>query len=355
MRGSCTNGDGCRFSHDITHIQAAQGQVLEGDVHPDTTQKGYKTTLCRFFLSGGRCTRGELCSYAHGVEELRGTMNEKNLQIMVDSQQNNELHMARKMERIATEKRGQNLPRGLKGAIAGKGSSNDTGIVQLMAAQAQAQAQALQAAAAQVSAVTREDVSQAIATLRAAGFEVNDPDLSKATLTPSAVTVIETPLSNPLAPSAASTSDALLKVYLDKTDGDRLGINIDQAPEGILVTACEETGLVAVWNQYRPEARIDAGDKIISVNGTSNSAQAMLQEIKKNQILLLTVKKNAVASAAAAARAAAASAFSSPHAQAAIVSDQASAALAAVAAQQQQVDLQLLHQKQLLEAHSPRS
>jgi len=297
MRGMCTNGDGCRFSHDPAHIQAAQGQGTDmeaAEVLPDPNAKGYKTTLCRFFLGGGRCTRGELCSYAHGVEQLRGSMNEKNLQIMVDSQANNELHAQRKADRIANEGQGQSqIPRGLRGGVPSWSSGQATEGVGFsmggMMHQEQVQHVQHVQQAPQETGVSQSDVMQAIATLQSAGLEVIAPQL---TGVPHQAAIADANVTAP------SSSGVLLKVYLDKSDGDRLGVNIDQAPGGILVTGCDQTGLVAVWNQYRPDEQIEAGDKIISVNGTSSSPQAMLSEIKKDQILLLTVEKGGSTSVA---------------------------------------------------------
>lgn len=85
MRGAgmCRNGDQCQFSHDPDMIAAAQGTV--GSVMPNVTSNGYKMTYCRFFDSG-KCTRGATCTFAHGVNELRGGLTPENLKIIEEAQ-----------------------------------------------------------------------------------------------------------------------------------------------------------------------------------------------------------------------------------------------------------------------------
>jgi len=271
VRGACTNGDSCRFSHDIAYIQASQGGAGEmavmgsmpDAVLPDPSSKGYKTLMCRFFLSGGRCTRGELCPYAHGVEELRGTLNEKNMQIMTQARANNEAHEAHRAmvlaHKAAQSAQASRAPRGGQA-----GASRQTTASSLLNHQS----------------ITQTDLLQAIAAIQASGFTVNAPDLTGVAHAGADIEI-----------KVPASSHEVLKVFVDKSNGDRLGINIDQAPEGILVTSVEEIGLVAVWNQFRPAERIEAGDKILAVNSAQADSQAMLHEIKKNQVLLLTVKK----------------------------------------------------------------
>lgn len=81
--GTCKNGDQCWFSHDATLIAAAQGESDEA-IAMMSASPDYKMTYCKFF-DAGRCTRGKACVFAHGVEDLRGGLTPKNMQIMEEA------------------------------------------------------------------------------------------------------------------------------------------------------------------------------------------------------------------------------------------------------------------------------
>merc|ERR1719189_424331 len=56
-----------------------------GATVPDVEPDDYKMTYCKFWDSG-RCSRGALCTFAHGIDELRGGLTPKNLWIMEEAQ-----------------------------------------------------------------------------------------------------------------------------------------------------------------------------------------------------------------------------------------------------------------------------
>jgi len=63
------------------HYQTrGMGATVPG-VEPDD----YKMTYCKFWDSG-RCSKGALCTFAHGIDELRGGLTPKNLWIMEEAQ-----------------------------------------------------------------------------------------------------------------------------------------------------------------------------------------------------------------------------------------------------------------------------
>mmetsp|Transcript_26922 Transcript_26922/g.47669 ORF Transcript_26922/g.47669 Transcript_26922/m.47669 type:complete len:277 (-) Transcript_26922:199-1029(-) len=66
MRGLCSKGEWCKFSHDPDTIALAQ-------VSEDTSGEfpAWKTEMCRFFTKKGTCRFGQYCLYAHSPMELR--------------------------------------------------------------------------------------------------------------------------------------------------------------------------------------------------------------------------------------------------------------------------------------------
>jgi len=76
-------GDYCAFSHDPEVLSAAMGM---GASAPDAEPDDYKMTYCKYWDSG-KCSRGALCTFAHGIDELRGGLTPKNLRIMEEAQQ----------------------------------------------------------------------------------------------------------------------------------------------------------------------------------------------------------------------------------------------------------------------------
>jgi len=84
--GSCKNAATCNFSHDIDMIEAAKlsnPAIMSGDLA--ATNPAYKKSFCKYWESG-RCARAENCEFAHGIEELRGEMTARNIEIMAQSQ-----------------------------------------------------------------------------------------------------------------------------------------------------------------------------------------------------------------------------------------------------------------------------
>jgi hypothetical protein len=64
LKGTCTYGLNCRFSHDLSLLTDPE-TVLPKQI------KLYKTEMCRAFTEVGYCKYGDRCQFAHGIEELR--------------------------------------------------------------------------------------------------------------------------------------------------------------------------------------------------------------------------------------------------------------------------------------------
>lgn len=84
--GSCKNAATCNFSHDPDMIEACKlsnPAIMAGDLA--ATNPAYKKSFCKYWESG-RCARGDSCEFAHGIEELRGEMTARNIEIMAEGQ-----------------------------------------------------------------------------------------------------------------------------------------------------------------------------------------------------------------------------------------------------------------------------
>mmetsp|Transcript_45644 Transcript_45644/g.74127 ORF Transcript_45644/g.74127 Transcript_45644/m.74127 type:complete len:149 (-) Transcript_45644:106-552(-) len=101
------------------------------------------------------------------------------------------------------------------------------------------------------------------------------------------------------APSAAAKADpaasAPLKaneysITLDKSSGNRLGIDVDHQDGQTLLVECINPGLVQDWNDNNAQ-QVQVGDRIVEVNGMRDDVLQLVDECKKNQVLLLKVRR----------------------------------------------------------------
>jgi len=75
-------------------------------------------------------------------------------------------------------------------------------------------------------------------------------------------------------------------IVLDKSDGDRLGLELE-SDDGITWVIEEVSGgLAAVWNTTHPNEEVRAGDRLIEVNGVRDTA-GLIAECKVTQLLKL--------------------------------------------------------------------
>lgn len=81
-------------------------------------------------------------------------------------------------------------------------------------------------------------------------------------------------------------------ITLDRTDGKRLGIDVDHQ-DGIQLLIEEiEGGLVEEWNNEHPQEAVCEGDCIIDVNGITENVPQMLDECMKKGILKLKIRRD---------------------------------------------------------------
>lgn len=101
------------------------------------------------------------------------------------------------------------------------------------------------------------------------------------------------PAAQSVAKAAQSTSSSRLKVgseytiTLDKTSGERLGINVDNLDGMTLLIESVNAGLVQNWNRQNPDKEVRPGDRVVEVNGIRDKLVELVDECKKDQILTI--------------------------------------------------------------------
>jgi hypothetical protein len=88
-----------------------------------------------------------------------------------------------------------------------------------------------------------------------------------------------------------AVTDNTYQVKLDKTGGDKLGLDVDYM-EGrtVLPIMALTGGLAEAWNKANPHTPLQKGDSVIEVNGTRDNVTAMLEKCKKEDVLNLTLR-----------------------------------------------------------------
>lgn len=78
-------------------------------------------------------------------------------------------------------------------------------------------------------------------------------------------------------------------VTLDRTDGARVGLNLDKTDDKALVIAAVNGGLIGKWNDDNPRNKVAVNDRIIEVNGIQGDRRMLLDECKMDKVLKLTL------------------------------------------------------------------
>eukprot|EP00747_Dinoflagellata_sp_TGD_P192541 gnl/TRDRNA2_/TRDRNA2_57542_c0_seq1.p1 gnl/TRDRNA2_/TRDRNA2_57542_c0~~gnl/TRDRNA2_/TRDRNA2_57542_c0_seq1.p1 ORF type:complete len:287 (+),score=62.98 gnl/TRDRNA2_/TRDRNA2_57542_c0_seq1:48-908(+) len=72
-QGKCQRGDVCVFAHGVQELQGSkQGDKPKAAPNMGALTPRYKTQMCKFWEAVGQCHRGAACTYAHGAHELGG-------------------------------------------------------------------------------------------------------------------------------------------------------------------------------------------------------------------------------------------------------------------------------------------
>mmetsp|Transcript_53360 Transcript_53360/g.93670 ORF Transcript_53360/g.93670 Transcript_53360/m.93670 type:complete len:159 (-) Transcript_53360:73-549(-) len=92
---------------------------------------------------------------------------------------------------------------------------------------------------------------------------------------------------DPPSPPPPPKSDTEYTVTLDRTSGDRLGVDVDNQDGKTLLIESINGGLVGKWNDANPNEKVKVMDRIIEVNGIRDDLLKLVDECRKNQVLKL--------------------------------------------------------------------
>mmetsp|Transcript_58701 Transcript_58701/g.154630 ORF Transcript_58701/g.154630 Transcript_58701/m.154630 type:complete len:404 (-) Transcript_58701:174-1385(-) len=82
------------------------------------------------------------------------------------------------------------------------------------------------------------------------------------------------------------------KVSLNKSNGTKLGLDVDFMAERVVLPIIAITGgLAEEWNKANPGAPLQRGDSILEVNGVRGDVATMLEKCKNDKVLNLTLVK----------------------------------------------------------------
>eukprot|EP00930_Biecheleria_cincta_P092591 TRINITY_DN8256_c1_g1_i1.p2 TRINITY_DN8256_c1_g1~~TRINITY_DN8256_c1_g1_i1.p2 ORF type:complete len:147 (-),score=41.05 TRINITY_DN8256_c1_g1_i1:32-472(-) len=96
--------------------------------------------------------------------------------------------------------------------------------------------------------------------------------------------------------TALSTSqprNGEFEVTLDKTDGTRLGCDVDHEDgKTLVVDAITGSGLITEWNEANPDKALKPGDRIVEVNGHRGDVLRLVDECKQCKVLKILVQRD---------------------------------------------------------------
>ncbi|CAE7418209.1 unnamed protein product [Symbiodinium sp. CCMP2456] len=90
---------------------------------------------------------------------------------------------------------------------------------------------------------------------------------------------------------AAQASPGEYVIQLDRKAGGRLGIDVDHKDGETLLIEVINEGLVMDWNNANKKDKVTVGDRIVEVNGINSDVLQLVDECKKNQVLVLKLRR----------------------------------------------------------------
>mmetsp|Transcript_63574 Transcript_63574/g.113128 ORF Transcript_63574/g.113128 Transcript_63574/m.113128 type:complete len:132 (+) Transcript_63574:88-483(+) len=83
------------------------------------------------------------------------------------------------------------------------------------------------------------------------------------------------------------------EIILDKTDGQRLGCDVDHEDGVTLQVDAITGGLIEAWNLKNPDQAVKVSDRIVEVNGKRGDVLQLVDECKKPKVLRLFIQPGA--------------------------------------------------------------
>mmetsp|Transcript_66468 Transcript_66468/g.188703 ORF Transcript_66468/g.188703 Transcript_66468/m.188703 type:complete len:147 (+) Transcript_66468:78-518(+) len=80
-------------------------------------------------------------------------------------------------------------------------------------------------------------------------------------------------------------------IALDKTQGQRLGIDVDHQDGSTLLIEYINGGLVEAWNRDHPDRAVRQGDRIVEVNNIHDDVVQMVESCKQHTVLHMRVRR----------------------------------------------------------------
>jgi len=90
-------------------------------------------------------------------------------------------------------------------------------------------------------------------------------------------------------PALTGEHEGLMRIVLDRTKGDRLGIDVDVEGDVLAIVGLGD-GLIDAWNEKHPTLNVKLGDYIVQVNSVGSDADRLIEECKKRDVLELLIE-----------------------------------------------------------------
>lgn len=94
-------------------------------------------------------------------------------------------------------------------------------------------------------------------------------------------------------PQEASTKNGEYTIRLDRTNGTRLGVDVDDQDGVSLLIDNVTGGLAEEWNNNNPQNRVVKGDRVVEVNGVRGNVDALVVECQKQQVISMKIMRAA--------------------------------------------------------------